>query len=245
MKRCSKCGETKALDLFSKNNREKDGLRRHCKSCCCKAEIARRERDPEGYRKRANENRLKSIDSRREWERKWRAENIEKIREADRKRTSERYHNDENYRAWLKEYNSKNADAISSRRKAWAERNAHAVSERKSRWASENRDAVRAAKRRYKERNPEKVAASGSIRRASKLNASPKWLSKKHKKEIAAIYKEAKSMGSDWHVDHIVPLRGKSVCGLHVPWNLRVIPAEDNHKKHAKLIERDAVPAFL
>lgn len=132
-------------------------------------------------------------------------------------------------------------------------------------WRANNKEYVREASSKYRKRYPEKVKAGlaswyaknkdthkdkckdyatinkstvNSIhakRRASKLNASPKWLSDAHKEQIADLYWLAKDLeaisGEHYHVDHIVPLQGKTVCGLHVPWNLQVLPASDNIKK--------------
>lgn len=75
-------------------------------------------------------------------------------------------------------------------------------------------------------------------RHASKLQATPVWLTKKHLEEIKEVYKRARYLtkitGEQHHVDHIVPLQGLEVRGLHVPWNLQVLKAKDNLSKGRK-----------
>jgi 5-methylcytosine-specific restriction endonuclease McrA len=71
------------------------------------------------------------------------------------------------------------------------------------------------------------------------MKATPLWLTKEQKKEILEFYSLAKEL--QWlseeplHVDHIVPLQGKEVCGLHVPWNLQIIPKSMNLRKKNRL----------
>lgn len=72
-----------------------------------------------------------------------------------------------------------------------------------------------------------------SFRRAAKQNASPQWLTKAQRAEIKRIYQNCPA---GHHVDHIVPLRGRTVSGLHVPWNLQYLPAQENLKKGNKLM---------
>lgn len=79
------------------------------------------------------------------------------------------------------------------------------------------------------------LASINAGRKASKANATPKWLTKNQRSDIAAIYAEAAtktaSTGVRHEVDHIVPIRSKVVCGLHVAWNLRVVTTYENRSK--------------
>lgn len=86
--------------------------------------------------------------------------------------------------------------------------------------------------------NPSFKAArcsEASKRRAVKLNATPEWLDQEQHQEIKDFYWLAKDLtavsGESYHVDHIVPLQGDNVCGLHVPWNLQILPADINLSK--------------
>ena len=72
------------------------------------------------------------------------------------------------------------------------------------------------------------------------MQRTPKWLSVDDLWLMEEAYTLAKLRndvtGILWHVDHIVPLQGNSVSGLHVPWNLRVIPAIENMSKGNRLL---------
>ena len=83
--------------------------------------------------------------------------------------------------------------------------------------------------------NPHKCNAAQSRRNAQRLNATPPWVTPEMEKEILEFYKEARRLtgatGIKYQVDHIVPLQGRKVSGLHLPWNLRVISAVENQRK--------------
>jgi len=73
-----------------------------------------------------------------------------------------------------------------------------------------------------------------------KLNATPKWLTEEHIDEIKQFYIDAEYLTHltkvKFHVDHIMPLKGETLCGLHVPWNLQLLPANENCSKSNKII---------
>ena len=98
------------------------------------------------------------------------------------------------------------------------------------------KDKIRIAEWKKKPHNKPKVAASTRKRQAAQLQRTPAWDSYAHlivaKYQLAAMLSQAS--GTQHHVDHIIPLQGRKVSGLHVFSNLRVIPGSDNAKKSNK-----------
>jgi hypothetical protein len=146
------------------------------------------------------------------------------------------------------------AEAVSKRVGYFANYNRReTVKDAKHDWYLENREQVIAAantrpahvKREYqaawKERNKTWVRADTKARRRKHRDATPPWLTRKQKSEIRQLYQIAITMtqttGEQYVVDHIVPLRSDTVCGLHVAWNLRVITQEENLKKSNKHVD--------
>lgn len=86
--------------------------------------------------------------------------------------------------------------------------------------------------------NPDKRAARTRKRQAAKLQRTPPWLTEDQLCEMADLYLIAKMFqmytGETYHVDHIVPLQGDNVSGLHVPWNLQILHYKENLQKSNK-----------
>ncbi len=104
------------------------------------------------------------------------------------------------------------------------------------------RERMRIASKKYDSnpKNKAKRAANRAKRRCSQLQRTPKWVSVEETLQIKALYQQAKDLQKDtgkvWHVDHIIPLQGKEVSGLHVLSNLQILLADENLKKGNKLI---------
>ena len=105
----------------------------------------------------------------------------------------------------------------------------------------ENPEKFQKQHEEYRKGNLGKFAAKEAKRRSRKLSATPKWLTSSQIKKMEDFYWLAKDLelvsGQQYHVDHIVPLKGKNVCGLHVPWNLQVLPSDINLSKSNKYEE--------
>lgn len=140
-----------------------------------------------------------------------------------------------------KENRDKNKARDRVKKQAYYLVNKEAIGERNRKNYLANRESRLETNRRWKKLNYHKVISSVSLRKEKIRIATPKWLSPQQKTEIENFYWLAKDLsvvsGEAYHVDHIVPLRGKDVCGLHVPWNLQVLPADINLAKSNNLLQ--------
>jgi hypothetical protein len=112
-------------------------------------------------------------------------------------------------------------------------------------WLESRPDYNRIKAAEFRAKNPGYQSHYVKLRRATIKTATPKWLTNKQKENIKLFYIESsrltKETGIQHHVDHIHPLTMKDSngnhigCGLHVPWNLQVITADENFEKGCQL----------
>jgi len=121
---------------------------------------------------------------------------------------------------------------------AYEKRSNYEKSEKYTKWKKENKARVQSD---YMKRNKGSVNARTRAYQAAKIDRTPSWLTEFDKLKTKCFYQLAamysKENDTMYHVDHIIPLQGKKVCGLHVPWNLQVLSASANVKKSNKLLE--------
>ncbi len=110
------------------------------------------------------------------------------------------------------------------KQKRWRQRNPDKVSQSHKKWREANLLACRAKSRAYTLR---------------KENAIPPWA------DLLKIKEIYKNCPPTYHVDHIVPLKGQYVCGLHVENNLQYLPATENLKKRNKYEEDTMAGAWV
>ena len=130
---------------------------------------------------------------------------------------------------------AKNREAENERGRRYYEKNREAVIARQCAHQAANREAAAAQMRKWRKENPEK-AKSAKIAYYTRMKVVPAWADQE---AIVEIYRQAKflrGIGVDCHVDHIVPIRGKLVSGLHVETNLQILLASENMRKSNKAL---------
>jgi hypothetical protein len=139
------------------------------------------------------------------------------------------------------DYQKNHKEDYNTNSKRWSKNNPEKIQSKLKLYRADpkNREKTRQWNANYKSRNKSKINAINAGRRAAQLQATPKWLTAKHKAEIDFFYWLSDTVtgmfGVQHHVDHIEALQGENFRGLHVPWNLQVITAFDNMSKHNKL----------
>jgi hypothetical protein len=132
---------------------------------------------------------------------------------------------------------ARNRDALRARgRRLYRENREDRVASA-AKYREENKALVSARRKAWKQANPHALNEASSRRRAAKVQACPEWLTKEDFDAMKEIYEEAQMFSV--HVDHIAPLLGREVCGLHVPWNLRLMLPSENYRKGNRLEKYD------
>lgn len=135
-----------------------------------------------------------------------------------------------------KKYYQKTRDKSILAAKTWRDENLEKRKNARALEYARNAEQAKQSAKKYRKDNPAKINAWSRKHQAAKIQRTPAWLNEDDFWMIEQAYELAqlrtKMFGFLWHVDHIIPLQGKLVSGLHVPTNLQVIPATLNQRKN-------------
>jgi hypothetical protein len=221
-KKCSKCGEVKDVNLFSKNRNRKDGLKSECKSCYKTYQKAYHEANREAIRAKSKTYYEANKENKLAYQKTYREANRDTIIAKDKK------------------YYEANKDTILAKSKAYREANREAIYLQRKAYREANRDVITLRKKAYREANRDSHNEKSAARRAMKKTNTPKFIRdcSVDKKRRVFSYNLSRLLtettGVQHQVDHMWPI---SDGGPHWSGNLQVIPAVENIAKSDKVDE--------
>jgi len=143
--------------------------------------------------------------------------------------------NPDKHKQAMRDWWKNNKEIHNQRCRNWQAANPEKTKAAAKLWAAANPEKLAANTKRYRQRHPDKVTAWAVASVARRSKRVPTWLTSDDKwllKEAYSLAKlRTKMFGFVWEVDHIDPLRGVTVSGLHVPANVQVIPKTLNRLK--------------
>ena len=261
MKICKRCGESKSLDLFSKNRAARDGLVNNCKPCEIKRVKEWERLNPKKVKAWSEKNRTSNLraslpaNTTQVCNKCGIEKPLNQFGKNCRRKNNVRLSCKEcNVQMVMKKY-KENPQAFCEKTGQWRRNNPEKHRRYSVAYIAQNREKLNELRRQYRLRNIErerkkdaeyltknraKIYAKNARRRAAEKKATPNWLSFIHKAQIEEFYEIALAKniqtGIEHAVDHIVPLRGKTIHGLHVPWNLQILTKAENSRKYNKLL---------
>jgi hypothetical protein len=219
------------LTNFYKSKRNRDGLEFRCK--ICKLEYCK---------ERRNISEVKAIQDARQKERRI-SENGKKYQSEYGKKwysiPENKIKKNQKSKEWYEKPENKTRSAKQAKNRMSVEVNVVHRTKYHKIWVTlpENKEKLKIYEKTYNNTpwGRAKRNAKTAKRKAFKLQATPKWITKERAEEICNIYLKAQistlETGISHNVDHIIPLQGENVSGLHVPWNLQILTASENSKK--------------
>ncbi len=142
---------------------------------------------------------------------------------------------DKNNIEYKKEYRKENKKQLNAKSKEWRNNNRKRVKLYNDEYRKKHSKKTKEWSRKYHKRNPQVAKLTKIKYRSKRKQATPLWYEKKLVRQVYLMRDELSKMwGIQLHVDHIVPLQGKNVCGLHCWDNLQLLEASINVAKGSK-----------